>query len=319
MGKRRIIFITKIVLAMIVLLWVIKKVDYNTIIQSFQNPQSPIFIYLGIFLLIPNLTLQWYRWFFLLRLIQPDISVSDSIVSLFGGLTVGLITPGRIGEFGRALFLRQINYANALGLIFIDKFYASVQVIIFGIWGVISFLGFKLGYHRFLFAPLVGLALVITMLGISLMINPTQIRTFFYNVSLFLPFRDKMKQFIDGLDHFKTQQARPFIIFSVALYLIYIVQFSFFSLAFESLSVKVLFTATTSTMFTKIVLPFSIGDLGIREGAAIYFFKNFQVQKVTAFNSAFLLFLINVMLPAIVGLLFIPRLGWRENDHSEKP
>jgi len=315
-SKKSLFFLLKIVIAVVVLIWVVQKVQYATIMKTLQNPESPRYIVFAILLLIPNLGLQWYRWFFLLRLIKSDIRIGESLMSLMGGLTVGLVTPGRIGEFGRALFISGINSIKAIGLIFIDKFYASVIVIIFGLWGVISYLGFKLGNDLFLLAPLTGLAILATGIGIYLLLMPKHLHTFFYNISLLLPFRDKMRQFIEGIDHFKSGKAKWFLLLSVLLYSTYIMQFSLLALSFESISIHALITSTTSTMFTKIVLPVSLGDLGIREGAAIYFFKSFGVQKATAFNSAFLLFLINVMIPAIIGLFFIPRLGWRENGHS---
>ncbi|MBN2105102.1 flippase-like domain-containing protein [bacterium] len=319
MRKRRLFFFLKIILAIVVLLWVVHKVHYKTIINTFQNPQSPRFIVFASMILILNIGLQWYRWYYLLRLIKPDITFKESMVSLFGGLTVGMVTPGRIGEFGRALFLSNIDHVKTLSLIFIDKFYASVIIIVFGIWGLVSFMFFQLRLNIFLMALLIGFGILATGIGIFLLIHPKHVRSFFYHVSLLLPFRDKLKEFINGLDQFHPKNAKPFIFLSLTLYFIYIFQFSLLALAFEKISLNALITSTTSTMVTKIILPFSIGDLGIREGAAIYFFKNFGIQKVTAFNSAFLLFLINVMIPAIIGLIFIPRMGWRENGHSRNP
>jgi uncharacterized protein (TIRG00374 family) len=316
-SKRRLLFLSKIILAVIVLLWVISKVHVEMILKSLREPASPAMIVFACLLLVPNVTLQWFRWHFLLRQLKPGASVQESLISLFGGLTVGLVTPGRIGEFGRTLFLSQVNHIKALGLVFIDKFYASVIMILFGVWGVISFLGSQIGYHRYLMAPLIGLGLVLTVVGLILMLRPVYVRSFFYHISLIFPFRDKMKSFIDGLDLFPGNRTIYFILLSVSVYCIYIIQFSLLALAFENLSLNTLFTATTSTLFTKIVLPVSIGDLGIREGAAIYFFRHFGAQKVTAFNSAFLLFMINVMVPAIIGLFYIPRMDWREGSQTD--
>ncbi|HEX9934008.1 MAG TPA: hypothetical protein VGB38_02325, partial [bacterium] len=57
------------------------------------------------------------------------------------------------------------------------------------------------------------------------------------------------------------------------------------------------------------LIPFSIGDLGIREGAAVFFFLRFHVDKVTAFNSSLLLFAINIVFPTLLGLLFLPKMA----------
>ena len=70
--------------------------------------------------------------------------------------------------------------------------------------------------------------------------------------------------------------------------------------------------ATTSTILTKTLLPISLADLGIREGAAVFFFSKLQVGKVAAFNGSLLLFAVNVLLPTFLGLFLLPRLGWKE-------
>lgn len=49
----------------------------------------------------------------------------------------------------------------------------------------------------------------------------------------------------------------------------------------------------------------TIGGLGIREGTAIFLLGKFSLSPATAFNSGFLLFLINTALPAIIGLVIL--------------
>ena len=65
------------------------------------------------------------------------------------------------------------------------------------------------------------------------------------------------------------------------------------------------FLAISATMLVKSLLPISIGDLGIRESAAIFFLGKIGVHESTAFNASILLFLINLLIPSLVGLVLV--------------
>ena len=57
--------------------------------------------------------------------------------------------------------------------------------------------------------------------------------------------------------------------------------------------------------FVKTLLPIALGDLGIRESAAVEFFSYINVKNTTAFNASIMLFAINVLFPSVVGLFFV--------------
>jgi len=60
--------------------------------------------------------------------------------------------------------------------------------------------------------------------------------------------------------------------------------------------------AAASMFLAKTILPISFSDLGIREGAAVYFFGKIDVSAAAALNASLLLFLFNIAVPAIAGL-----------------
>jgi len=64
-------------------------------------------------------------------------------------------------------------------------------------------------------------------------------------------------------------------------------------------------------MFAKTIIPpVSFAELGIREGASVFFLTYFGESQAAAFNASFFLFMINVLLPSLVGLIFF----FRKND-----
>lgn len=61
-------------------------------------------------------------------------------------------------------------------------------------------------------------------------------------------------------------------------------------------------------IFVKTLVPsIALGELGIREAASIYFLSFFQIQGSVAFNAAFLLFVVNILFPAVIGLVLLFR------------
>jgi uncharacterized protein (TIRG00374 family) len=287
-----------------------RSVNVREIGRVLSNPGRPVYLVAAVVLLIPNLVIQWLRWHLLLRMDDPGIAASESAISLLGGMVSGFVTPGRIGEVGRTLFLRNTDPLQAVGLVVIDKLYAFFPVLVGGLWGIVLMLSYLFRYAAFLFWPLSVTALIVSFTALIFVLHPAWIRAVLYNLSLLMPAREKIQRIIHCIDRFEAGQARIQLSLSCLLYCVYIVQFCLLALAFEPVPWTTALTATTSTIFVKTILPLSIGDLGIREGASVYFFMKFNVQKATAFNSSLLLFAINVLLPTFFGLIFVPRMGW---------
>lgn len=297
---------------------VIRTVNFQEIAHALQNPADPASLLIATALFVPNLFLQWYRWHLLLRLINPAVPRSESVVSLLGGMVAGFVTPGRIGEVGRTLFLQKEDRLQALGLVVIDKLYAFFPVVVGGIWGLFLLLSYLFHYAAFIVYPLGLIASLLSLLALLIVFHPFWIRTFFYNLSILMPAKEKIQRVIHCMDRFETRQARIQLALSILLYGVYIVQFCLFALAFQPIPWTTALTATTATIFVKTLLPISFGDLGIREGASVFFFLKFNVEKATAFNSSLLLFAVNVLLPTLIGLIFVPKMGLKVPSVSSR-
>ena len=65
-------------------------------------------------------------------------------------------------------------------------------------------------------------------------------------------------------------------------------------------------------MFTKTIIPpISFGELGIREGASVFFITKMGETASVGFNSSIFLFMINLVIPAVIGVgMFL-----RKNDN----
>lgn len=66
------------------------------------------------------------------------------------------------------------------------------------------------------------------------------------------------------------------------------------------------FWSAALIMFTKTFFPaVSLSELGIREGVSVFFLGEMGVAAAPAFNAALFLFFINILIPAIIGMILL--------------
>jgi len=117
----------------------------------------------------------------------------------------------------------------------------------------------------------------------------------------------KISLLLSSLDEFHPKQARVLLAWCVIFFLTFSMQLYLLVSAFEPVSPIHAFAASSSAMFVKTLLPISLGDLGIRESAVVYFFGLFHVERASAFNASFILFSINILMPSLLGLVILLR------------
>ncbi len=71
----------------------------------------------------PLLYLRACKWRLLLRGAAPEVTLAQACRSYLGAMALGLVTPGRIGEFSRGLYLphRSVQGWRSAGLVLIDN------------------------------------------------------------------------------------------------------------------------------------------------------------------------------------------------------
>src|SRR4030043_716980 len=210
----------KIMIAAATMIIIVRNINFNYIYSALIHPQNPRFFLLALFLLIPNIVLQWYRWHYLLKMSGLSITFWESFSSLLGGLAVGFVTPGRIGEMGRFLFIQKGDPLQAVGLVFIDKLFSFVIILIFGILGLFHFMSVITSRSTFLLWPLFVIVFLVAVIALLIVLHPQWIRHSLYHISLILPYRDKIQRLITSLDHFDGVKAARFLIMTICQYFI---------------------------------------------------------------------------------------------------
>ncbi|MBN1997100.1 flippase-like domain-containing protein [candidate division KSB1 bacterium] len=303
MSKKKIILLClKIFLAVLVLAALVHKISADKIFSALHEAR---WAYIGVaFLLVfINFFIQYKKWYLLVVLEKPEVSTKEVMSSLLAGITLGFVTPGRVGEFGRSFFIKKSRWTILLGLTLIDKVLVSLTIYFFGTFGLLFFSTILFDSHQTILLGLITALFFI--MCIYLLFHPRVLRNLLQKINIKVKKYPKIQQFLTGLAVIDRKTIYQLLSLNVLYYFVFITQFYLLVLTFFRISLLNGFLALFSTMFVKTLLPITIADLGIRETAAVFFLGQLNVPQEAAFNASFFLFIINILLPSIIGLFIL--------------
>jgi uncharacterized protein (TIRG00374 family) len=314
--NKKLIWLLKLVVGIALVFFIYQNVYHGQQVWQVFGQARWFYIFICLLLLIPNFFIQFLRWRFLLGRAFTDINDATVLKSLLFGATLGFVTPGNLGELARALYFKNQDRWLITGLNVIDKFSG---VIVFLTFGLLSFNFILLS--QFAWRPYVGYpVLVLDTFFIGLLwiivLHPSWFRKIKRQVQGKSAVTQKLLRISGVLDRLGRRDIYIVLGFSTIWFFIIILQYQAAILVFHDVPFRYTIIAVSATLFTKILLPVSIGDLGIREGASVYFYSLFGIPRVAAFNAAFIIFLINFLIPALTGSYFLFRLRWANLRNS---
>ncbi len=304
-------FVVKIVLAAGVLGFVAWRVDYNAVAFAYVQA-SPVWIAFALLLLPLNIALQYAKWLTLVDHYRPGVSSKAVLASLGVGFSAGLITPSRLGELaGRALSIPDTDRAALLGLSAVDKAATLFVTLAVGV-PTIAYAGFVHGETpgAFFALPVVLAGVLAISLVLVFLLVPGAYRWLLDKFPIPKKFRDRYERLFAAMNDVPRSVLVRLFQLSALFYVTFTLQFVLVARAFEQVDPITTVVVVICIMFAKSLVPqVTFGELGIREGAAVFFFTMFGYQASTGFNSALVIFAINVLLPAVAGLMFTRRLN----------
>jgi uncharacterized protein (TIRG00374 family) len=255
---------------------------------------------------IPTQWFQYRKWALIAKTSGPDVSLSDIRKGYWVGFTLGLITPGRIGQFGRALVLRNCSIPAALGIGIVERGYSALVVNSLGLLSLAV-----LPYMEWISPiriPLI-ISIILLLLGFGLLLLafiPRLLLPILKRIADHLPWRDKLRQSLEVIDFISPDRGLILVLLTAGGLLSSLLQFV---LIIHAMGTQIpLFEgmlAANLTFFLKGALPFTIGSLGIGEWVAIQCFNGLGVAASVSVTASLLLFFINVFVPSLIGLPFI--------------
>jgi len=281
--------------------------DTKTVLTSLPIYWSENF-YLLLFTvcLIPlNWGIEAMKWRFVLRKTH-QISYIKAFMSVFSGVSVGLLTPNRIGEFGgRILYLPAGKRLKGSVLSLISSYSQFFTTLLFGIP---AFLIFVLSVQAHSESVLSDTLLIVLSLLLALGLMALYFKLdWLYTVLIGIPFLRKHAAAIQPMRSVPTFDLLNLLFLSILRYAVFVMQF-YLVCGFFDVDIRffeLLLAAANLYFFMSLLPMFTIGEPGLRASLTAVFFGAFSMQIAAVISASVLLWIVNVLFVSIIGALFL--------------
>jgi uncharacterized protein (TIRG00374 family) len=263
--------------------------------------------------------LKSWRWRMLLRMQGIDYRWRDAFLAFVAGLFLGLVTPGRVGEMWKALYLKQdcdVPVSTGLASVLADRLFDFYTILLLG----------ALGLAWFRLLPAWSLGLVAVAIGaaflLPLALLSERIADLGVGATARLPFvrryaaplAEAAGRFQEGLRPLLGPSLmRPLALTAVA-YALFFSQGQLLALALD-LQVGIAYLAVCLSVAGVVtLLPISFSGLGTRDAVLITLFAPMGLASEQAVAYSCLFFLSFYVGGGIIGAL-----GWQIKPLKERP
>lgn len=305
--NKRSILILKLIISVTIIIVIFYDIDLDKLKFIFNNANKN-FIFLAIFLLPVNIFLQFIKWKYLIGKVSETKTSSKLILtSVFLGISFGFITPGKVGELGKLFIIRNVDKLKLLSMSILEKIYDVLPVIVFGVISIPFLPHLFFTDSSLMQFNLLIITMVVALIIIFILLHPALIKLIVsYVKNNFFKSSSRFEKFNEGIQSFSKTNARMLSSFSLVLFLVYTTQFVLLIFAFGQINIHLAYIGVWAAILIKTFLPISLGDIGVREGTAAYVFSLMGFPKEAAVSAGFMLFVINILIPASIGVFLIP-------------
>jgi uncharacterized membrane protein YbhN (UPF0104 family) len=256
------------------------------------------------FLLLPlNWGLEAAKWKLLLKK-AGGINWLESWRAVLSGLSLGLLTHRIAGDVAaRVVLLTKDSRRKSVGALLVSQLTQTFATYFCGSIGFIFALSLRDQFtYTWWLLPL-SLAVALWLLLYLLRYKPQIFRK-----SKYLRW---FSRFFIIIRIYTVRELLTAVLLSVLRYAVFTFQFIWvLKLCGLELPWQVLFAGVSGVFLAKTILP-SLGfwtELGIRGGSALFFFSFYGVSEADILLGSLLIWLINVLFPALLGGIFILKL-----------
>ena len=260
-------------------------------------------------LMFVNWGIEARKWQLLISPLEK-FTFYKSFKSVLAGCSVTMLTPNRIGEYGgRIIYVQEHNRLKAISVTILGSMSQLLITMLVGSCGllVLKFLPPQIGpsgsLSWLLGNILMYISITITIILIMFYLRIKWIITAMERIS----YLQKFVRHIKVLDVFSGKQLLRILFLSFSRYMVFILQYIILLNVMEvKLSMFLCFWLLTIFYLVMAVAP-TIGfiELPVRAAASVELFKIYSPNILGIQAAALGIWLINLVLPAIIGSLLI--------------
>ena len=285
----------------------VEQFNSDAILQQIKQRYGVLVVI--VLMMFLNWFLEALKWRFLISKIEK-ISIKRSIRAIFSGITVSAFTPNRVGEYGGRVFcLEKADRIQAVLITVIGSMAQLVTTIIFGCIGLLFLPKYSSEFSSILntiefgYPILVFLLVLLNVLMIFLFLNTSLFSTILSKIK----FLRRYKKYNEVFSFYNTDELAKVLCYSVARYIVFTTQFF---ILLQLFNVNIAYTDAIILimimLFVISIIPtIAITEIGVRGTVAIILFGLLSNNTTGIFSATFIMWVINLLFPALIGTVFI--------------
>lgn len=324
MNKNNLRTLVRLFMSIILLLLLLVFVDLEALIQDFRSVNLMLY-FIGLAAFVATILTWNLRWQLFMHAAGEMISFRKALSTLVIGVFYSMFLPSVVGtDAGRVYELaREDNArtANLISTVLLDRVLGLITIALLALLGLI--LGSQFANERSIVFVVLG-TLVVLIGGWLLAFNQ-RVKTFVFDLIGRLPvikrFSASLHALYDALYQLHRQPRLLLTAGSVSLINSFC---TILATVFAALSIGLDINLIYYFIFMPIIwiiitVPVSIGGLGLREGAFVFFFTQVGVSPADAVAISLLVYSYNVIVGVFGGfqLLISALLQTRRKWHAE--
>ena len=291
--------LTRIVIGILAILFILFKIKDDFLINYEQVKSDEInygLIVITALLLFFNWGLEALKWQYGIRKIE-SISFFKSFKIVLGGITLGLLTPNRIGEIpGRALFLNKDIFKELTLKTLVTSFGQVIITLLLGGCGLLfTYQHFNISNPIILIIALV-FGTVISLL-VYFKVNKLEL---IFNRIKYL----REKEVFTALSSFSFAELINILSMSLVRYIVFSLQFYLVLMAMGVMLIEIeeIMLIPVCFMLASFIPTILVSEIGVRGSVALFVFGLISDMDIQIILASVLLWVINVGFPALMGL-----------------
>jgi len=274
------------IVGVLIFVYILFSIDLNAILHTLYHANLK-YILLASLLIIVVTILKSLRWQLLLRVQGIDYSLRDCFIMYYIALYIGTVTPGRVGEFTKVLFLKKDGHSMSKSMfsVFMDRIFDIVLLSVASFVSIFAFITFFDNID--IFSLIINLLLIFAILFI--LINKMFILSiikFAHVIPYFKKYAEFLeKQMIEFIQEFEKLNLHNIVLTFVITIIAWIIYYVLvYSLAL-AIDIKISFLYLIACIsFSAIItlLPISISGIGTRDAILIFLFSKVGLSGESA-------------------------------------
>lgn len=294
------------IIGLAILAVILFRIDLGHLLAVLSGINVPLLIAISL-ITIPQLFLKSLRWHYLLKMQNIEYSIFKSFVTYAKGIYFGIITPGRLGELIKVVYLRNeksVEVGEGFSSVLLDRFFDVYMLIIVSAMSCLKFSVTQPVVWLFIIGILIFIPFILVVFKVE------KVRRIFKKPFDFLfPagrnsfLRGHIESFYYGFRKIPTKGILLSFMLTVGIYTMFFVQCYFLSrLVNLNLGfVNVIFISSIASLVA--VIPVSALGIGTRDATIVYFFGKIGIAAAKGIAYSFLMFFSFYIIGAIIGFL----------------